>query len=331
MIKKALVIGGTGFLGKHLVNELIKNNIIVSVLCRNKPKDWSFNEVIFFYGNIIDQEIVHKAIEGVDCVFHLASMAGIWGSFKKYYGPNVLGTQNVIDACKTHNIPKLIYTSTPSIVTLNKSIRNGNESIKIPAYFYNNYQKTKSIAEKIVLDSNSLDLQTICIRPQAIWGDGDKHIFPRILKKLKKEKLSIVGNGNNKTSISYVKNVAWAHFQAANSKNIGGNVYFINDQIPVKLWDWINECVQSLGYKLPNKKVPYKLAFYLAIIIEFFYKISNTSSDPPFTRYTVCKISKEHYFSIEKAKRDFGYYEKYDIQEGKKEFQEYLIRIQKNI
>ncbi len=318
-------------MGKHLVEELLLSHMDVTILCRNKPKNWTPNSVKFILGDITNKETVDYAMTGVEYVFHLASKAGIWGAYHTYYKPNVIGTNNVIQACKKHRVSKLIYTSSPSIVLSKKSVKNGTEELKTPLSFFNNYQKTKSIAEKIIIEANTSSLQTVSIRPQAIWGHGDVHIFPRILKKLKRKTLKIVGNGKNKISVAYVKNVAWAHLQAALTHGIGGNVYFINDEKPVNPWTWIEENTKELGYSMPTKKVPQRIAFYLSSIIETIYKTANISSEPPFTRYMVCEIANDHYYSIEKAKRDFGYYEKYDLDEGKKEFKKYLSKINKII
>ncbi len=323
-MNKALVIGGTGFLGRYLVQELLENGVAVSVLCRNKSAFWKDMGVEFYYGSITDQSIVDASVAGNDCVFHLAAKAGVWGAYDEYYAPNVLGTENVINSCLKHKVPKLIYTSTPSIVTYKKPIRNGDEDLKMPTAYYNNYQRTKKIAERKVLEANSDAFQTVSIRPQAIWGIGDTHIFPRILKKLKKGKLKIIGTGHTKTSISFVKNVAWAHFLASKAAHIGGNAYFINDEKEVDLWGWIDECAQSIHCKLPQKKISKKLAFSIATMLELCYKIAHISSDPPFTRYTVSKVSTDYYFSISKAKKDFGYFEKYDIHKGKEEFKKHL-------
>lgn len=331
MKQKALVIGGTGFLGKYLVEELLQHDYEVSILCRNKPKTDPHEQVKFYLGSIEDESLVNKAVVGKDVIFHLAAKAGVWGSYKSYYGPNVAGTLLIIEACKRYNVPQLIYTSTPSVILSNKQVINGDENLPLPSSFFNNYQKTKSIAEQLILNANSPYLKTVAIRPQAIWGEGDVHVFPRILEKLKKGSLRVVGDGMNKISVAFVKNVAWAHVLAAKSDGIGGNVYFINDEKPVNRWQWIKENTSQLNYKISSHKIPKSVAYRLSAIIEFIYQTFRIKSDPPFTRYMVCEVSNNHYFSIEKAKKDFGYYEKYPLEDGKKEFQKYLVELNKTL
>ncbi|XLS27630.1 NAD-dependent epimerase/dehydratase family protein [Flavobacteriaceae bacterium M23B6Z8] len=331
MKQKALVIGGTGFLGRYLVEELLQEDYDVSVLCRNQPEEWPFEEIKFYLGSIEDAFIVNEAISGKDVVFHLAAKAGVWGTYDSYYGPNVRGTKLIIEACDQHKVPQLIYTSTPSVVLSNKEVINGNENLPIPSHFFNNYQKTKSIAEQLIINANSDRLKTVAIRPQAIWGDGDVHVFPRILQKLKNGSLRIVGSGTNKISVAFVKNVAWAHVLAAKSDGIGGNVYFINDEKPVNPWQWIKDNTSLLKYEMSSRKIPKSIAYGLSGIVEFIYKIFSIESEPPFTRYMVCEVSNNHYFSIEKAKNDFGYYEKYALDTGQKEFQKYLVELNKTL
>ncbi|MEM6830199.1 MAG: NAD-dependent epimerase/dehydratase family protein [Bacteroidota bacterium] len=326
---KALIIGGSGFLGNYLVEELLKNNISVRVLSRTRRQDWDLQKIDFIQGNIEVREDVNRAVKGMDWVFLVAAKAGVWGSYQSYYHTNVKGAEYVIDASIAYEVSRLVYTSTPSVVTLNKPIRNGDESLPIPERFLNAYQKTKSIAEKRVLSATNDKLQTVAIRPQAIWGDGDRHVLPGILKKVQSGSLSVVGDGTTITSVSYVRNVAWAHFLAATcEKKIGGNVYFINDEEPVKLWDWLQEYSNSIDLHFSlKKKVSSKVVYALAGILEFFYKISFRKTAPPLTRYGIAKVSNDFYFSIEKAKRDLGYYERYDLEDGKVHFKKYLNQL----
>jgi len=325
--KSVLVIGGTGFIGKYLVEELINHKYEVTVLCRKKVDSWNMQSVKFLFGDIKDSSIVEKATLEKDVVFHLAAKADIWGSYRLYYQTNVVGTQNILKACIKNEVPKLVYTSTPSVVLSKKSVKNADETIPKPKRYLNNYQRTKSIAEQLVIEANSPTLQTVAIRPQAVWGDGDRHIFTRVLKKMKKKKLRIIGSGKNEMSVSYVNNVAWAHFLAGQADHIGGNVYFINDENPVNPWEWISENTKHLNYRIPKGKIPKTIALFVSGMLEFIYSLFHIKTEPPFTRFTVRQLSQDHSYTIKKAKKDFGYYEKYDLEEGKRKFRKYLSKI----
>ena len=188
-IRTALVTGGGGFVGKAIVKELIALGVETRVVGRHHyPEiDQLGGECVI--GDICDAEIMSGATKGVDIVFHVAALAGIWGPWKEYYLSNVVGTETVVESCRKNSVPMLVYTSTPSVVFNREDIKDGNESLRYPASFLCNYARSKVMAEKKVLSSNSGHLLTCAIRPHLVWGPGDPHLFPRLLESGRKRLL----------------------------------------------------------------------------------------------------------------------------------------------
>ena len=100
--------------------------------------------------------------------------------------------------------------------------------------------------------------QTIALRPHLIWGKGDPHLLPRVIGRHRKGKLRIVGEGQNKVDLTHARNVVHAHLCAFKSMvrnpSIGGNAYFINQNEPVRLWNWLNQLFKDIGLPVLNKK-----------------------------------------------------------------------------
>ena len=119
-----------------------------------------------------------RATEGVDIVFHVAALAGIWGAWKNYYTTNVLGTENVVESCRKNNVPMLVYTSTPSVVFNRKDIQGGDENLAYATEYLCHYAKSKVMAERMVLGANCPTLSTV---PSVRTSSGDRviHIFFR--------------------------------------------------------------------------------------------------------------------------------------------------------
>ncbi len=115
-MKRALVTGGGGFVGKAVTNLLLERGLEVVVVGRNHYGDLDKPRVTLAKGDIRDQNFLINAARDCDTIFHVAAKAGIWGSRDEYYGINVTGTENVLAACQANNIPRLVYTSTPSVV-----------------------------------------------------------------------------------------------------------------------------------------------------------------------------------------------------------------------
>src|SRR5438552_1257226 len=125
----ALVTGGGGFLGRYIVEQLLSRGDRVRVLARGSYPELQQLGVECLLGDVRDESVTERACAGVDIVFHTAAVAGIWGPWEHYYGINVTGTQYVIRACRAQGVPRLVYTSSPS-VTFDGSPQEGvDESV----------------------------------------------------------------------------------------------------------------------------------------------------------------------------------------------------------
>ena len=109
-MKKVLVTGGTGFLGRAIIKMLLAENVSVNVLCRKNFSDLEDAGCTVFAGEISDENLVTKACEGCDTVFHTAAKAGIEEPYSEYLRINYDGTINVIKACKANKVMRLVYT-----------------------------------------------------------------------------------------------------------------------------------------------------------------------------------------------------------------------------
>jgi len=317
-----LVTGGGGFLGRHIVNLLLERGDSVSIFNRSTHKDLEDRGVTCFTGDLREYDSVRKAVEGKDTVFHVAAKAGVWGPIKDYYGINCTGSENILNACKEFGVKKLIYTSSPSVAFGTEAIENGDESLPYPDAYLTSYPETKAKAEKLILSANSENLLTCALRPHLIWGPGDNHLIPRVLETARSGKLMQVGDGSNLVDITYVENGAKAHIQAEEALKLGspvaGQAYFIGDQKPVNLWQWINDLLKAAGVTPVTKSISYKKAKTAGAILECIYKVLPLSGEPRMTRFVAAQLAKSHYFSHDKAKEHFGFDPQIDNEEGMK-------------
>lgn len=319
-IKSALVTGGGGFVGKALVKQLVASGVHVRVVGRNTYPDLEALGVNCYQGNICNRDVMDTASKGVDAVFHVAALAGIWGRWEEYYNTNVLGSTNVITSCKRNNVPILIYTSTPSVVFDRKDIINGTEELPYATEYLCNYARSKVMAEKIVLEANSPALLTTALRPHLIWGPGDPHLLPRLIESGRKKILKKVGDGSNLVDISYIDNVAHAHVLAAENlatrKTAAGRPYFISQGIPVNLWNWINDLFCEMNIPTVKKNVSFSTAYRIGRILEMSHKFFTPGKEPKMTRFLAEQLAKSHYFSISRAEEDLNYNPLISTEEG---------------
>jgi nucleoside-diphosphate-sugar epimerase len=171
------------------------------------------------------------------------------------------------------------------------------------------------------LAANGRDgLLTCSLRPHLIWGPRDRQLVPRLIERAKSGRLRRVGDGTNLIDMVYVENAAAAHLQAADLLTVGspvaGSAYFITQGEPVNCWRWIDELLALYGLPPVRKSISTRAAWALGVGLEAVYAVLRLKSEPPMTRFLASQLGKSHYFSIERAKRDFGYEPRISTAEG---------------
>src|ERR1035441_9695104 len=177
----ALVTGGTGFLGRRIVERLLSQGRAVSVAGRTPAPDLEARGVRFMRAPLEDPGALGEACAGMDTVFHVAARGGGWGRYSDFFRANVLGTRAVVAGCRTHGVRRLVHTSTPSVVYNGLDLAGADESLPLTTRCPSPYPLTKAAAEAEVLAAHTPELGTVALRPHLIWGPGDPHLRPRIL------------------------------------------------------------------------------------------------------------------------------------------------------
>jgi nucleoside-diphosphate-sugar epimerase len=322
----ALVTGGTGFLGRKLVERLLAEDRPVTVLGRTPAPDLEAKGVRFIRASLDDAPAVEAACAGIETVFHTAAKVGVWGRYDDFFRTNVLGTRALLAGCRRHGITRFIHTSTPSVVYNGRDLAGADESLPLTTACPSPYPLTKAVAEREVLDANGPELRTVALRPHLIWGVGDPHLVPRILARARAGRLRIVGAGQNRVDMVHVENAVDAHllaekallFPASSPSPIShppfpvlpaaaGKAYFITNGEPVLLWEWINELLGGLGQTPVTKKISLGAASAVGALCEAAWRVLPVRGEPPMTRFIAAELAKDHWFDLSAARRDLGY------------------------
>lgn len=268
---KILVIGGSGFIGGFVVRELLKHPVKEVVIYDNfaRGKMDNINDVlkdprctIFPYGgDVKDLDILDKAFEGKDYVFHLAAM---WLLHCKdfprtAFEVNIAGTFNVLEACVKHKIKKLIYSSSASVY---------GDAVQVPMtedHPFNNknfYGATKIAGEAMCTAFNDrYGLKVIGLRYMNVYGPGqDQHavytgVVPIMLNKIAANETPVInGDGSQAYDFIYVEDVALANVAALTCDvNIG--FYNVGTEVQTTVKDL---CETILRLKKSSLKVQYQ-------------------------------------------------------------------------
>ncbi|KAH6569215.1 hypothetical protein BASA50_002868 [Batrachochytrium salamandrivorans] len=317
-----LVIGGGGFLGRAIINQLLARGEKVSVFdLRRTFEDPLISE--FHIGDICSASDVQQACKGKTVVIHTASPPHGLPS-ELYFKVNVEGTNNVIHACVQEKVPKLVYTSSASVIFNGGDLINANESQPYCKVHMDAYNESKALAEVAVLKANGQGgLLTTAIRPSGIFGPRDMQGSYAMVQAAQRGQWRVmIGDNENLFDMTFVENAAYAHILAADKlaldNGVSGEAFIITNDQPMFFWDFPKALFHELGYTQTHWiKIPRPVGILLGSISDALAWILKPikTFHPTFTKFRVEMITANRYFDISKAKQRLGYkplYSMYD-------------------
>jgi 3beta-hydroxy-delta5-steroid dehydrogenase/steroid delta-isomerase len=323
-----LVTGGSGFVGANLVTELLDRGHRVRSFDRvpSPLPDHPLLETVV--GDITDTADLARVVEGIDTIFHTAAVIDLMGGSsvteeyrQRSYAVNVDGTKNLLRAAQQAGVARFVYTASNSVVMGGQHIEAGDETLPYTDRFNDLYTETKVIAEKFVLDNNGVDgVLTCSIRPSGIWGRGDQTMFRKVFESVHAGHLKVlVGSKKVKLDNSYVHNLIHGFILAAEHLVPGGTApgqaYFINDGEPINMFEFARPVIQACGQPWPRFRVPGQLV-WLAMTVWQWLHFKVGAPKPLLEPLGVERITRNNYFSIDKARRDLGYRPLYTTQQA---------------
>lgn len=322
-MKRVLVTGATGFLGKYLVEELINNGY--EVVAQGRKENILNNLKEQYKVNILKCSLneIKNIDMNIDCVIHAAALSTVWGKWQDFYDSNVLGTENVIKLCLKNNVRRLIYVSSPSVY----SAKFDRFNIKEEDFDKNNklnfYIKSKILAEDLINKIDNQKLETVIIRPRGLFGIGDTSLVPRLINANSKIGIPLFNDGKNVVDITCVENVAYSLRLAMEKEEANGNIYNITNGDPTEFKNILDKLFTELGERANYRKMNINLMYFVASVIELFYKLFRIYKEPMITKYTIATLGYSQSLNIEKAKKDLDYNPKITLEEGIKKYAEH--------
>lgn len=269
-----LVTGGTGFLGKNLLKKLIHEKILFRCLVRDRKKIDDNSRVEIIEGDILDRGILDKATKDVDTVIHLAAIIKS-GDNSDLVRVNVDGTRNLVDACITNGVKRIIYIS---------SLDAGLKDISI-------YGKTKGIAEDIIKSSNT---DYVILRPALIYGKGSKDIC--LLAELIKRYpvIPVFGDGEGLLQPVYVDDVCDIIIKLIKDRNIKNKIYYIAGEEAISLNNLIDKIAGLFSKRVIKIHIPLWVLWLPLRVYNLFEKKSliNYKSLSILSMDKVCEIGE---------------------------------------
>ncbi|MBQ5429594.1 MAG: NAD(P)-dependent oxidoreductase [Neisseriaceae bacterium] len=334
---KAIITGATGGLGRNLTEFLLAHNWEVLALGRNQNIG-SQLKTAFKSFDLSDKNACLKNWQEADIVFHCAALSSPWGKLADFQAANVIATQNVLTAAKQFGCHKFIHISTPSIYFDFADHLQIKENY-LPKKFVNFYAQTKYQAEEIVAQSQ---LNSVIIRPRAIFGEYDTALIPRLAKLAEKGFLPLIKRqgrnaGDALIDTVYVGNVVLALFNAAtidiseNAFRQPENIFYKNKTPVFNITNNEPKTVAEIFYLIKDilhwqikfKTVPYSVLDTTAKIME---KLSPQSKEPPLTRYSIATTAFDHTLDITSAQKYLNYTPQFSLLDGLERYAKHTAR-----
>lgn len=331
MLQSVLLVGGSGFLGLHLIEQFSKHcpetqiHVFDVMPLPTLSKYFTFDKakVTFHKGDITNEADVAAAVKAAQCdvVVHLASP--IHGRPQHIYEKvNVEGTSVLLQVCRASaHVRALVYTSSAGVVFNGADVYNANELWPYPAVHMDGYNETKATAEKAVMEANSDNLYTVCLRPAGIFGPGDRQLVPglRTAARLGQSKFQL-GDNTNLFDWTYAGNVADAHVLAArqiltDASQIGGETFFITNDAPTYFWTLARTVWKADGHiDKYNIVLPRPVAIVAGYLSQFVSGM--LGKEPGLTAFRAKITCATRYHDISKAKTLLGYTPAVSLEEG---------------
>ncbi len=318
-------------MGPRVVELLRHSGYRVRAFSRRPVKGLLAPGVDLQCGDIADPAAVDTAMAGVSLVIHLAALLHVVDDapqlHQEFDRVNCIGTQHVVDAAVRHGVERVVHFSTISVYGTGDGSVFHEDS---PVNPVSAYAKTKLAGERIVLNAVRQDgrpLGTV-LRLAAVYGSRVKGNYDQLLRALARGWFVPVGEGRNRRSLVYDRDVARAALVAATHPAAAGRLYNVSDAQPHELREIIATICHALGRKPPRIVMPVGLARAAAAVAEDGAQMFGLKSQ--FRRSTIDKYLEDIAVDNTRIRAELRFEPTYDLTAGWAEAVREVISTSKN-
>lgn len=302
--RSAFVTGGTGFVGRNVLEELVHRGWDVTALHRatSRVSGVASLPIRLVEGDILDPDSLVRGIpEGVAVVFHLASDTSLWSRRDAWQNRvNVEGTRNVVEAAIRRGAGRVVHTSSWNAYGL----WNGPISEEQPKRGRRspvNYDRSKALAEDVVLQGIEDGLDAVILNPAHIIGRYDRKNWARMIVMTYRETLPGIPPGSG--VFCHARDVARAHVVAAEKGRTGHNYLLGGEEATfMEVFEIVGEL---LDREVPSRPVP----AWLFTTVGHLYALAArvTGREPDVTPEVAAIVTANPRIESDKAERELGY------------------------
>jgi nucleoside-diphosphate-sugar epimerase len=296
---KIFLTGGSGFLGGHVIEQLLKKGHQVVAMARSDS------------GAAIVEGF------GATAARHSAARVEEWGTRAQFWSANVEGTAAMLKAAHEAGVRRFVHVGTEAVVFSGSDLTDIDETYPYPSKHRYLYSETKAEAERLVLAAAEAgQMEAISVRPRLIWGPRDTSVLPTVLKMHRKGAFAWIDGGKQLTSTTHVYNVVHA-LELALTRGAPGRAYFVLDEGKRSIREFLTQLVLSAsGETLGSRSMPSRLARPLAVVVEGLWRLLRIQGPPPMSRFAIDMMSSTLTIRDERARIELGYKPILTVEEG---------------
>lgn len=285
-------------------------------------------KVKIFKGSLLDFDF--SVVGQVDYVYQIAGKVSAWGDIKVFNKINVDGTRKVIDYAKSVKSKCIVYLSSTAVFGYYGYTDLKEEDEKKP--MNNPYPLSKLEAENMVMSyCKDINQNYVVVRPGNIYGEYDMTSSYDIYKLIQKGKMPVIDNGKYKSCFVYVGNLVKGIYQASITPEAYNEDFNLTDGFGETLKEYFTYVAKALNVKPKFISIPALISKTTAFTVESIYKLLRIKTMPLITMFSVLQNCDNYHFSIEKAKRLFGYNPEISLEEGTKRAAKWFKEMPKDI
>ena len=308
------ISGATGFLGRHLVHDLVRKGMRVKALVRDGEKAKQvipeINDVII--GDICDEAALAQLTEGADIVIHTVSnFRTASGPEESYIKTNLEGTQKIIEAARKSGVNRFVHCST---IGVHGSVQDTPATEKSAYNPGDLYQITKKQAEQHCIEQiDKSDMQIVIVRPCSMYGPEDMRML-KMFKMLSKKVFFTVGPCKENFHAVYIDDIVNGFHLAATTPDIDGELFIIGGDNYLPLKEYIRTAAHAVDSSFPYIRLPYGPMYFLAWLCEKVFVPLRI--EPPLHRRRLRFYKNNRAFDISKAREMLAYDPQIQLAEG---------------
>jgi nucleoside-diphosphate-sugar epimerase len=322
----ALVTGATGLLGRHLVDTLVEAGVAVRALVRegSDTRHLQSRGVALAQGEASDMASLHRAVEGMDVVFHLAGYLTAGSPFgagdkaseiewRRYKTINVDFTEALLAASLDAGAGRFLFVSSSSVYSLDAPLPTPEDALLAP---FSTYGRSKLLAEEKVHAYQNKGLETTIVRPPITYGPGDRYFTPMALRLARLPVLPLINGGRNALDLIYAADVAELMWRAASSSIGAGRVYNAGPGHATSIFDLVQSYRRLTGRGPVILPVTAKTSRRTAWLSRRLIKPFIAEAEAALTPEGLALMARDHLLDMRRTAQELDFYPRFSLDQG---------------